>query len=162
MSSSDFDDEDLSKLFSTPLPQLTNLKLNLGSTRITDSGLQFALSKVPSTVNTLDLSLDAIDSVRSSGALVGKLLPRLKNLRNLRLSFILSELKNEGGIAFLEGLKQLTNIESLTLVLMGDNLSVEFARALKEYLTKAQSKLKVLSLNLFSNKFGAEGIKPIA
>jgi hypothetical protein len=45
---------------------------------------------------------------------------------------------------------------------MGDNLSVEFGRALKEYLTKSQNNLKVLSLNLFSNKFGAEGIKPIA
>jgi hypothetical protein len=45
---------------------------------------------------------------------------------------------------------------------MGDNLSVEFGKALKEYLTKAQSNLKVLNLNLFSNKFGAEGIKPIS
>lgn len=131
LSSSEFTDEDLAQLFAQPFPQLTSLKLNLGSTRISDKGLDFVLNKLPKSIDTLDLSLDAIETVQTSGALVGKLLPNLRNLRSLRLSFILSGLRNEGGIALIQGLRSLNKLENLTLVLMGDDLNGDFGTVLK-------------------------------
>lgn len=105
--------------------------------------------------------MDAIDKLTDPGKVTGRALAPLKNLKSLRLSLILSKLGNAGGKELIEGLKQLSKLEELTLVLMGDELSLEFGKALKEYLLGAKDRLKLLSLNLFSNKFGAEGIQPI-
>lgn len=77
LSSSEFNDEHISHLFSKRLPLLKSLKLNLGSTKLTDKGLEFVLNKIPKNIEDLDISIDHIPTVKSSGAVIAKTLPTL-------------------------------------------------------------------------------------
>ena len=45
---------------------------------------------------------------------------------------------------------------------MGDQLTGVFGNDLKEFLTTSKATFKRVNLNLFSNKLGAEGVKPVA
>ena len=94
LAASEFGDEDIHAVFSKRFPVIRAMKLNLGSTKLTDTGIEFALSRIPITVESLDLSLDAISTATKVGQITGKALTNMRELKDVRLSFILSDLKD--------------------------------------------------------------------
>lgn len=76
------------------LGHIKDLKLNFGSTNIQDAGAEYIVNALPFSLEKLDISFDSIHSTTAIGEVVGTGLARLTHLKHLRLSFILSNIKD--------------------------------------------------------------------
>ena len=73
---------------------IKEIKLNFGNTNIKDAGAEYIVNILPITLETLDLSLDSIHSTSELGNIIGTRVAKFSHLKHLRLSFILSDLKD--------------------------------------------------------------------
>jgi hypothetical protein len=152
--------DDVDDFIPAGLGHIREIKFNFANTNIGNKGAEYLVNILPLSLEEFDLSLDAINSDEQLGRIVGTSLARLTNLRDLRLSFILSKLKDEGVASLLEGLKGLNKLQNLTLVLMANELTTKSAKPIKEFL-EHMTHLEGLELCLFTNQIGAEGAGPI-
>lgn len=143
------------------LGHIREIKLNFANTNIGNKGAEYLVNILPLSLEELDLSLDAVNGDEQLGKIVGTSLARLTNLRDLRLSFILSKLKDEGLASLLDGLKGLSQLQNLSLVLMANELTAQSAKPIQSFLER-MTQLEGLELCLFTNQLGAEGAAPIA
>jgi|JI6StandDraft_1071083.scaffolds.fasta_scaffold43922_3 hypothetical protein len=153
--------EDVDDFLPSSLGHVKDLKLNFGNTNIQDAGTEYIVNLLPISLEKLDISLDSIKGSSQLGRIVGTGISRLSHLKHLRLSFILSDLKDEGVIGLLEGLSHLKQLQNLTLVLIANELTADSSEAIKSFL-QGMTQLTVLDLNLFTNSFQADGAKNIA
>lgn len=152
--------EDVDDFIPGGLGHIKQIKFNFANTHIGNRGAEYLVNILPLSLEELDLSLDAIGSDEHLGKIVGTGLARLTNLKDLRLSFILSKLKDEGLASLLAGLKELKNLQNLSLILMANELSANSSKSIKEFLLN-MGHLEDLELSLFTNHIGAEGAGPI-
>lgn len=153
--------DDLDDFIPTSLGHIKDLKLNLGNTNIKDAGAEYIVNVLPLSLERLDISLDSVQGTSELGRVVGTGISRLSHLRHLRLSFILSDLKDEGLIGLLEGLSHLKKLENLTLILIANELTANSTVAIKSFL-QGMNQLTRLDLNLFTNDLQPEGAQTLA
>lgn len=147
--------ETIRKLLPAQFQQYRSIKINLANNPIGTDGADYVLSLIPNGIEELEIAFDSIDADLNLGEVLTKRLNNLNSLKKLKLSLILA-VKNDSVVdSYLRYGRLGENLESYSLVLIGNSLTSESLGYLKTHLSRAN--LKELDLNLYANKIGPEG-----
>jgi len=131
------------------------LKLNFANNPIGTIGAEYILSLIPNGVQDLEVSFDSISSDITIGSLLARRLNNLNSLKRLKLSLIMG-IKDETVLDdYLRFGRLSENLQSYSLVLIGNSLTNNSLGYLKTHLSRAH--LSELDLNFYANKLGVEG-----
>jgi hypothetical protein len=143
-------------LLPSQFQQYKKMNLNFGGNPIGSSGADYILSLIPNGVESLNLSFDSIDADSSLGHILAKRLNNLNSLKHLSISLILAVKKGDYAISeYLKYSRPSPRLESYSLILIGNELSVNSTEFLASHLERTN--LKVLDLNFYMNRLGVEG-----
>lgn len=113
------------------------LKLNFANNPIGTIGAEYILSLIPNGVKDLEIAFDSISSDINLGSLLARRLNNLNSLKRLKLSLIMG-LANETVIDdYLRFGRLSENLESYSLVLIGNSLTNNSLGYLKTHLSRA-------------------------
>ena len=128
------------------------MTINLANNPIGSDGADYVLSLIPNGVTELEVAFDSIEADDRLGALMVKRLNNPSSLKKLKVSLIMA-VKNDSVIDdYLRFGRLHPNLESYSLVLIGNSLSNNSLGFLKTHLSRAN--LKELDLNFYANKLG--------
>lgn len=151
---------DLIKVFPVQFQQYRSIKINLANNPIGTAGADYVLSLIPNQVEELEVAFDSIEGDLELGSVLAKRLNNLNSLKKLKLSLILA-VKNDSILDdYLRFGRLGQRLETYSLVLIGNSLSVKSLQYLETHLSRAN--LKNLDLNFYANKLGPEGAEIVA
>ena len=137
-----------------------SIKLNFGNNPIGTEGADYILSLIPNGVTSLEIAFDSINADDRLGVVLAKRLNNLNSLKKLKLSLIMAISNDTVLDDYLRFGRLSENLENYSLGLIGNSLSNASLGFLKTHLSRAN--LKVLDLNFYANKLGAEGAETLA
>lgn len=86
--------DDIVKILPTQLKPYNTIKLNLGSVNMGTKGAEYVLSLIPRGVENLELYFDSIQADNHLGKSIANKLNELTSLKKVKISLILSSVKD--------------------------------------------------------------------
>ena len=121
--SSSLDFNDVVKILPFQLRPYQTIKLNFGSVNLGTKGAEYVLSLLPRGVESLEIYFDSIQADNDLGKSIANKLNELTSLKKVKISFILSSIRDEGFANFFKTHKISPKLKDLRLVLIGNQLN---------------------------------------
>ncbi len=121
--SSSLDFNDVVKILPFQLRPYQTIKLNFGSVNLGTRGAEYVLSLLPRGVESLEIYFDSIQADNDLGKSIANKLNELTSLKKVKISFILSSIRDEGFANFFKTHKISPKLKDLRLVLIGNQLN---------------------------------------
>ena len=121
--SSSLDFNDVVKILPFQFRPYQTIKLNFGSVNLGTRGAEYVLSLLPRGVESLEIYFDSIQADNDLGKSIANKLNELTSLKKVKISFILSSIRDEGFANFFKTHKISPKLKDLRLVLIGNQLN---------------------------------------